>query len=97
MDRVSQGLNSGVYSLVFSVYPILTFIPQKTTTGQVSTTTDLWSVDQTKASFMGLTAHWVKSTQSGEWEIHGEVIAFHAIAAVHTSENLGQYFVGLST
>ena len=89
MDRVSQGSNSGAYSLIFSFYPILTFIPQKVTTSWVSTTTDLWSIDQIKVSFMGLTAHWVESMQSGEWEIHGEVIVFHAIAGAHTGENLG--------
>ena len=30
---------------------------QAKTAGRVSTTTDLWSVDQTKAAFMGLMAH----------------------------------------
>ena len=84
-----------MYSLIFSFYPFLTFIPQKVTTGWVSTTTDLWFIDQMKASFMGLTAHWVESTQSGEWKIHGEVIAFHAITGAHTGENLGRYFVRL--
>ncbi|KIM50332.1 hypothetical protein SCLCIDRAFT_72760, partial [Scleroderma citrinum Foug A] len=30
---------------------------QSNTMGQISITTDLWSVDQTKATFMGITAH----------------------------------------
>jgi len=95
MDRVSQGSNSDVYPLIFSFYPILIFIPQKMTTSRVSIMTDLWSVDQTKVSFMGLTAHWVESMQSGEWEIHDEVIVFYAIAGAHTGENPGRYFVRL--
>ncbi|KAG1906590.1 uncharacterized protein F5891DRAFT_975363 [Suillus fuscotomentosus] len=35
-----------------------------TTTGLVSTTTDLWSVDQTKATFLGLMAHWIEANAS---------------------------------
>ncbi|KIM67463.1 hypothetical protein SCLCIDRAFT_41768, partial [Scleroderma citrinum Foug A] len=30
---------------------------QSTATGRVSTTMDTWSVEQTKASFIGITAH----------------------------------------
>ncbi|KAG2143248.1 hypothetical protein BD769DRAFT_1661685 [Suillus cothurnatus] len=33
------------------------------TTGHVATSMDLWSIDQTKASFLGLTAHWIEAMQ----------------------------------
>ncbi|KIK91933.1 hypothetical protein PAXRUDRAFT_38561, partial [Paxillus rubicundulus Ve08.2h10] len=69
---------------------------QATTTGQVSTTTDLWSVDQTKAAFMSITAHWIeKDAKSGAWSLCNQVIAFKGIAGAHTGQNLGRYFVGL--
>ncbi|KIM57746.1 hypothetical protein SCLCIDRAFT_129661, partial [Scleroderma citrinum Foug A] len=38
------------------------------TTGCISTTTDLWSVDQMKASFMGIAAHWIESRSAKGWE-----------------------------
>lgn len=65
--------------------------------GLVSTTTDLWSVDQTKASFMGITAHWIESdpTKAGRWTLCSEVIAFRGISGPHSGINLGRYFVGL--
>ena len=65
--------------------------------GCISTTMDLWSVDQTKASFMGITAHWIEShvMSPTSWSLVSEVIAFHAISGPHTGANLGRYFVSL--
>ncbi|KIK78836.1 hypothetical protein PAXRUDRAFT_162948 [Paxillus rubicundulus Ve08.2h10] len=49
---------------------------QVTTAGCISTTTNLWSVDQTKAAFMGLTAHWIeKNIKSGAWTMCSEVMS----------------------
>ena len=64
--------------------------------GRVSTTTDLWSVDQTKASFMGVTAHWIESDSSSTaWKLRSEVIAFKGISGRHSGINLGRYFIGV--
>ena len=52
-------------------------------------------MNQTKASFMGITAHWIKSKSTGCWTLHSKVIAFKGIAGAHNGENLGCYFVGL--
>ena len=69
---------------------------QDPTTGQVSTTTDLWSIDQTKLSFMGITAHWIKvNNESGKWELMSEVIAFCTVFGPHDGSNLSRYFIGL--
>lgn len=62
----------------------------------MSTTTDLWSVDQTKAAFFGLTAHWIRADpESGKWTLHIQVVAFKGISGAHTGDNLGRYFVSL--
>ena len=59
-------------------------------------TTDLWSVDQTQVSFMGITAHWIESNPTnGDWLLMSTVIAFRAISGTHDGANLGRYFVGL--
>lgn len=68
-------------------------LSQASQTGRVSITTDLWSVQQTKASFMGVTAHWIKSNSS--WTLCSEVIAFRAVSGPHTGSNLGRYIVSL--
>lgn len=71
-------------------------ILQSNRSGRVSTTTDLWSVDQTKASFMGVTAHWIESDSSSTaWKLCSEVITFKGISGRHTGANLGQYFVSV--
>lgn len=60
---------------------------------------DLWSVDQTKAAFLGITAHWIdsgKESCSSNWTLHTEVIAFRGISGMHTGENIGRYFVSLA-
>ena len=59
------------------------FTTQSSTTGWVSITINLWSIDQTKATFMGITAHWIKEVVSDEWRLGGEVIAFKCITGQH--------------
>ncbi|KIM52671.1 hypothetical protein SCLCIDRAFT_68957, partial [Scleroderma citrinum Foug A] len=56
------------------------------------------SVDQTKASFMGITAHWIESPVKipTSWSLVSEVITFCAISGPHTGANLGRYFVNLN-
>ena len=56
----------------------------------------LITVKQTKAVFMGITAHWIEcNTETGIWSLRSEVIAFKGIAGAHTGHNLGRYFVSL--
>ena len=52
-------------------------------------------MNQTKALFMGITAHWIECKSAGCWTLCSEVIAFKGIAGAHNGENLGHYFVGL--
>ena len=77
--------------------PLITFIISKDgTTGQISTMTDLWSIDQTKVSFMGIMVHWIEiDVATGKWLLLSAVVAFHSIAGAHDGANLGRHFVGL--
>lgn len=68
---------------------------QAKTTGRVSATTDLWSVNQTKASFMGITAHWIQRKSPKTWSLCHAVIAFKCVVGSHNGENLAHYFVTL--
>jgi hypothetical protein len=62
--------------------------------GLISTTADGWSVDTTKASFLGVTAHWVDVT-NGKWTMRAEVVGFRGISGEHSGANLGRYFLGV--
>lgn len=77
--------------------PLITFIISKDgTTGQISTMTDLWSIDQTKVSFMGIMVHWIEiDVATGKWLLLSAVVAFHSIAGAHDGANLGWHFIGL--
>ena len=69
---------------------------QSTSAGHVSTTMNLWSVDQTKASFLGITTHWINiDSTSSKWTLQTKVIAFQGISGLHTGDNIGHYFMGL--
>jgi hypothetical protein len=54
-------------------------------------TIDGWSVDTMKASFLGITGHWI-DVQGSDWTLRSAVLAFHAISGQHTGDNLGRYF-----
>ena len=62
--------------------------------GLVSVTADGWTVDTTKAAILGVTAHWIE-VKEGKWMVRAEVIGFCSISGDHSSENLGQYLVGV--
>jgi hypothetical protein len=62
--------------------------------GLISTTADGWSVDTTKASFLGVTAHWIDVT-NGKWKLRAEVVGFRGISGEHSGANLGRYFLGV--
>ena len=57
-------------------------------------TADGWSVDTMKASFLGVTAHWIE-VKDGKWTLRVEVIGFWGISGEHSGANLGRYFVGV--
>ncbi|KAF8442872.1 hypothetical protein L210DRAFT_790808, partial [Boletus edulis BED1] len=57
---------------------------------------DLWSVEQTKAAFLGITAHWIQAdTNSHKWSLRSQVIAFRAFPGMHSGDNLARHFIGL--
>jgi hypothetical protein len=62
--------------------------------GLISTTSDGWSVDTTKASFLGVTAHWVDVT-NGKWTLRAEVIGFRGVSGRHSGANLGRCFLSV--
>lgn len=67
---------------------------QSSNAGHVSTMVDMWSVEQTKVSFMGITAHWIHA-DSTAWDLRSKVVGFRAVSGQHTGENLAHYFVAL--
>jgi hypothetical protein len=66
----------------------------KVAPGLVSITADSWTVDTTKAGFLGVTAHWI-GIKAGEWKLRTEVIGFQSISGDHSGVNLGRYIVGV--
>ena len=62
--------------------------------GSVSITSDTWTVDTTKAAFLGMTAHWIE-IREGRWSVQVEVVGFQSISGNHSGENLGRYVVGV--
>jgi hypothetical protein len=62
--------------------------------GKISCTSDGWSADTTKASFLGITAHWIEVTD-GKWNLRADVVGFKAVSGDHGGRNLGCYFIGL--
>jgi hypothetical protein len=57
-------------------------------------TSDGWTADNTKGSFLGMTAHWIE-VKDEKWKLCSEVVGFQPTLEEHSGENLGQYFVGL--
>jgi hypothetical protein len=57
----------------------------------------MWTVDTTKAAFLGVTAHWieVKMKPQETWKMRSEVIGFRSVSGDHSGNNLGRYFVGV--
>jgi hypothetical protein len=62
--------------------------------GKISCTADGWSTDTTKASFLGMTAHWIEVTDR-KWKMRAEVVGFKAVSGDHGGRNMGRYFMGL--
>jgi hypothetical protein len=62
--------------------------------GKISTTANGWTTDNTKGSFLGMTAHWI-DVKDGSWKLRAEVVGFQPITGEHSGRNLGRYFVGL--
>ena len=47
--------------------------------GKVSTMSDGWTADNTKGSFLGMTAHWIE-VKDEKWELHSEVVGFQPVS-----------------
>jgi hypothetical protein len=73
---------------------LLTFHTFQAAPGLISMTADGWSVDTTKASFLGVTAHWI-DVKNGKWKLRAEVVGFRGISGDHSGANLGQYFLSV--
>jgi len=53
-------------------------------------TADGWTADNTKASFLGVTAHWI-DVKEGKWSLRSEVIGFKGVSGEHSGgANLGR-------
>jgi hypothetical protein len=66
----------------------------KAAPGKISLTADGWTADTTKASFLGMTAHWIEEKER-TWKLRSEVVGFKPISGDHSGWNLGRYIVGL--
>ncbi len=62
--------------------------------GGISSTADGWTADNTKGSFLGMTASWIE-VKGGKWKLRSEVVGFQPVSGDHSGWNLGQYIVGL--
>ena len=60
----------------------------------VSITEDAWSADMTKASFEGMSVHWIE-VKDRKWKMRATVIGFKELSGTHSRENLGRYTVRL--
>jgi hypothetical protein len=61
--------------------------------GKVSCTADTWTADNTKASFLGVTAHWI-DVVDGKWQMRSEVIGLRFVSGNHSGLNLARYLIG---
>jgi hypothetical protein len=61
--------------------------------GRISCTADCWTADNTKGSYLGVTAHWIEVVGK-KWELRTNVIGFRAISGEHSGWNLGRYLIG---
>ncbi|RDB30472.1 hypothetical protein Hypma_007293 [Hypsizygus marmoreus] len=55
---------------------------------------DAWTADNTKAAYLGLTAHWIE-VKEGKWKLQAAVVGFQAISGTHAGNNLRRYLMGL--
>lgn len=69
----------------------------QTAPGKISTTADMWTVDTTKAAFLGVTGHWIDVEEGLEeiWTMRSEVIGFRTVSGDHSGKNMGRYYVGV--
>lgn len=61
---------------------------------KISLTADGWTTDTTKASFLGMMAHWIE-VKGQTWKLRSEVVGFKPISGDHSGWILGCYIVGL--
>ncbi|KAN0124318.1 hypothetical protein V8E52_001967 [Russula decolorans] len=62
--------------------------------GGISSTAEGWTTDNTKASFLGMTASWIEVT-GGKWKLCSEVVGFQPVSGDHSGWNLSCYIVRL--
>ncbi|KAF8469357.1 hypothetical protein DFH94DRAFT_795794 [Russula ochroleuca] len=54
----------------------------------ILSTADGWTANNTKASCLGMTAHWI-DVDKGKWRMHSEVVGFQGVSGEHSGWNLG--------
>ncbi|KAF8495248.1 hypothetical protein F5888DRAFT_1805087 [Russula emetica] len=59
--------------------------------GRISSTADGWTADNTKASFLGMTASWIE-VKGGKWNLCSKVVGFQPVSGDHSGWNLGRCF-----
>ena len=47
--------------------------------GKISATADGWTADNTKGSFLGMTAHWIE-VKDNKWNMRSEVVGFQPVS-----------------
>jgi len=72
---------------ILSKTGLLTLCTFQAAPGLILTTAGGWIVDTTKASFLGMTAHWIE-VKDGKWKLQAEVIRFQGILGDHSGANL---------
>ena len=92
MAQRAEGQNPGELNRMFREIGHLQ--GQQNAPGKISSTADGWTADTTKASFLGMTAHWIE-VKEGKWKLRSEVVGFKSILGDHSGWNLGRYFMGL--
>ena len=94
LAQLKEDIDVRAYTQVFRGPRLTNFYSIQAAPGLISTTADMWTVDTTKAAFLGVTGHWIK-VKGETWEMRLEVIGFRSVSGDHSGKNLGRYFVGV--
>lgn len=62
--------------------------------GRISYTTDLWS-DQHRASYIALTAHFIRRRPDNSLELRCELVAFHRMQGSHAGPKMAEVMIKL--
>ena len=63
--------------------------------GKVLVTANGWSAPMTKASYFGMTGHWINMSSDGKWTMHQLVLDCKPISGSHSGKNLACFFISI--